>query len=209
MVRDTRLIERLDQMEALTSPVRQEIMDALAASGRATIRELGEQLGRRPDALYYHMRLLAKVGLVQSVPGRLDGPGRPGGPGGPDARRDETVFAVRANPVRARLDRVDPRQIATMQKLVRAMLRLTSRDLETALASGRVHFEGAARNAGALRMKGWLDEERLDEALHLLDRLMQLFRGRRRPGKGALYAVTWSLVPIEARRRHGGRKRDA
>ena len=40
------------KLAALTSPVRQEILDALVAAGRASISELASMVGRAADSLY-------------------------------------------------------------------------------------------------------------------------------------------------------------
>ena len=100
------VIRRRDQVDALVSPLRQEIVDAVAAAGPSTIAQIAGWLGRRPDTLYYHIGALAKVGLLieagRERAGRrfsavYDVPGRPmlldyGGAGG----RDAVVRVVRA-----------------------------------------------------------------------------------------------------------------
>ena len=57
-------IERLPQLKALVSPVRQDIVDTLQTLGTASTTDLAEQLGRPADGLYYHVRALLKAGLV-------------------------------------------------------------------------------------------------------------------------------------------------
>src|SRR5262245_46892405 len=46
------VVSRADQLRALRSPLRQEIIDAVAASGPRSVAELAEILGRPADALY-------------------------------------------------------------------------------------------------------------------------------------------------------------
>src|SRR4029450_2776353 len=60
----TRLIAAPAQVAALLSPVRQEILDALARLGTASIADIAATLGRPADALYYHLRELVRVRLV-------------------------------------------------------------------------------------------------------------------------------------------------
>ena len=75
-------IRRTEQIEALASPVRQEIVDALQVSGACPIAEVAAQLGRAPDSLYYHVRHLERVGLVVRRGVRRNG------------QRDEALFGV-------------------------------------------------------------------------------------------------------------------
>jgi predicted transcriptional regulator len=65
-LRTTR-ITRLDQMTVLASPVRQELLDVLARMGTVSLAEVAAALGRAPDGLYYHARLLHRAGLVESA----------------------------------------------------------------------------------------------------------------------------------------------
>ncbi|HYV40165.1 MAG TPA: helix-turn-helix domain-containing protein, partial [Thermoanaerobaculia bacterium] len=57
-------ITRPDQLAALASPVRQEIVDVLAGMPRAPIAAIAAALGRPANGLYYHVRELVRVGLV-------------------------------------------------------------------------------------------------------------------------------------------------
>ena len=58
------VIRRPDELRALASPVRQELVAALGALQPCTVVQLGEHLGRLPVSLYYHLRKLEEVGLV-------------------------------------------------------------------------------------------------------------------------------------------------
>src|SRR5215831_13517183 len=55
------------QVAALVSPVRQELLDVLARVDAVSLAELGALLGRPADGLYYHVRALRRVGLVESM----------------------------------------------------------------------------------------------------------------------------------------------
>lgn len=61
-------------MRALAHPARIEIVDHLTASGEsATATECAELVGLSPSATSYHLRELAKFGLIEQAPGRGDG----------------------------------------------------------------------------------------------------------------------------------------
>ncbi len=77
-------------VEAVASPARQELLLALG-EGRASVRELAARLGRSRSALHYHVGLLERAGMIESVEVRGSG------------REREAVYArTRAAGARAR-----------------------------------------------------------------------------------------------------------
>jgi DNA-binding transcriptional ArsR family regulator len=90
-------------MRALAHPARIEIVDYLNATGEAvTATECARMVGLSPSATSYHLRELAKYGLVEQAPSRGDGRERVWrSPAahvsiGVDDRAPETVAAERA-----------------------------------------------------------------------------------------------------------------
>ncbi|GAA1362635.1 ArsR/SmtB family transcription factor [Catellatospora chokoriensis] len=93
-------------MRALAHPARIAIMDHLSATGEdATATECAEMVGLSPSATSYHLRALAKAGLIEDAPSRGDGRERVwrartrgwsleiGPDGGSDARAAESAVA--------------------------------------------------------------------------------------------------------------------
>ena len=66
-MRHTYRISRPEQIAALASPARVEILDILASLGVSSVAAIAAALGRPADALYYHLRFLVRVGLVRQV----------------------------------------------------------------------------------------------------------------------------------------------
>src|SRR5262245_27962599 len=61
-------------MRALAHPARLEILELLSlAKEGATATECAEVVGLSPSATSYHLRALAKVGMIQEGPSRGDG----------------------------------------------------------------------------------------------------------------------------------------
>jgi DNA-binding MarR family transcriptional regulator len=60
-------------MRALAHPARLALIDHLTASGPATATECAGVVNLTPSATSYHLRALAKVGMVEEAPGRGDG----------------------------------------------------------------------------------------------------------------------------------------
>ncbi|MFS8477878.1 MAG: helix-turn-helix domain-containing protein [Micromonosporaceae bacterium] len=59
-------------MRALAHPARLAIIEHLAAGATGTATELAAVCGLSPSATSYHLRALARYGLVQEAPGRGD-----------------------------------------------------------------------------------------------------------------------------------------
>lgn len=60
-------------MRALAHPTRLALLDHLASAGPATATECAAVVSLSPSATSYHLRALAKVGMVEEAPGRGDG----------------------------------------------------------------------------------------------------------------------------------------
>lgn len=60
-------------IRALAHPARTAVLDYLAGTDEATATECAKVVGLSPSAMSYHLRTLAKVGLVEEAEGRGDG----------------------------------------------------------------------------------------------------------------------------------------
>ena len=66
-LKDNYIIRDKRQMRALAAATRQEIVDVLPRMGTVSVAELAAALGRPADALYFHLRILKRAGLVRSA----------------------------------------------------------------------------------------------------------------------------------------------
>src|SRR5689334_15988326 len=123
-VRDKATISRLDQKRVLASPIRQELIDALSRTGPSSLTELGALLGRPADGLYYHLRLLRRVGLVAAAGSRV----RNG--------RREDLFRSGAAQYELKYGDPSPRHARALNAIIASMMRLGIRDFRRALTSG-------------------------------------------------------------------------
>lgn len=163
------------------SSVRQEIVDALQSAGPCSIAELAGLLGRAPDALYFHVRQLVRVGLVvergarkrgRHVAAMLDLPGRP-----------------------LYLDYQAEIPGPHLVGVVRAALRESVREFEAALLAGVAVQSGARRTMWGGRAKGWLTGTELTRANQLIRELLDLMRSAR-PRRGAhALSIGFVLAP--------------
>jgi len=174
-------IERADQLEALRSPARLDLLDTVSAIGPCSVAEVSVRLGAKRESLYFHVKRLEAVGLLRVVEHR------------PTARRREAVYDT---PSRELV--VDTTDVDACVRIAEANVRQTRRSLAPAFRSG-ARTEGPARELQVARIKGWLGESELVRANALLDELHALLR-RGRPREGAdLFTLTTALVPSEPR----------
>jgi DNA-binding transcriptional ArsR family regulator len=168
---------RITTLEAVASPARQEIISALG-EGAATVRELARRLGRSRQSLYYHLELLERAGVVRPAGWRGTG------------RDRERVYRVPRGPIDARAG--SAADLATAEEAVRAMLRLTSRELAAALRSG----DPPPNATVAMRGKAHLDRAALIRLQALITEIQRLLRRSNKPGPSRrLVAVTVVVTP--------------
>lgn len=179
-------IRRPEQIAALASPVRQEILDALAGMPGSSVADLADALGRPPDSLYYHVRALVRVGLIVA--------------GGGDRGRRGALYRTIAPHLRLAYDPSSPVNASLVGRAVASMMRLAARDFRRGFRLG-VAVSGSRRELWAGRSSGWLSGADLARVNSLLTRLSALLQSsRRRPGS-RFAAVTFTLVPLEPRPR--------
>jgi DNA-binding transcriptional ArsR family regulator len=59
-------IQTVEQVKALTDPLRKQILGAFC-QGPMTTKQVAEQLGEKPTRLYYHVTILEQAGLIEIV----------------------------------------------------------------------------------------------------------------------------------------------
>jgi predicted transcriptional regulator len=174
------------QLAALTSAARQEIVDVLTQMGTVSIAELAETLDRPPDALYYHLHILVRAGLVESAGSRKTG------------RREETLFRAVARNLRIDYELARRTNEKALAAVAGSMLRLGIRDFRRAIRNQSVVVSGKDRELWAARKTGWLRKSDLHSVLASIERLSQSVS--KPSGSGQLYGITILLTPLSRRR---------
>jgi len=162
------LIQSPAAVRALLSPIRQEIIDALESSQACSMAELAQLLGRQPDALYFHVRRLLKVGLLIEREPRKTG------------RHVAAVYDLPGRPMR--LDHNQAANQRVLAKVVAAALRLASRDTTRSLLRGEPAM-GLARTAWAGRCKGWLSPTDIARVNRHIEQIQSIVKGSRARGR--------------------------
>jgi DNA-binding transcriptional ArsR family regulator len=171
------------QMRALAASTRQEIVDVLPRLGTLSVAELAAALGRPADSLYYHLRLLKRVGLVLSA-----GTRRVNG-------RSEALFRAVAADLSLSYKLGKHGNADQINPIVASMLRLGIRDFRRSFRAGKAAVSGPDRELWALRKTGWLSRNQIAEVNQHIHKLMELTGSA---GSGEkLYALTVLLTPLE------------
>jgi DNA-binding transcriptional ArsR family regulator len=179
-------IQNLGQIEALVAPTRQEIIDALESIGPAPVAAVAAVLGRSPDSLYYHIRVLLEVGLVRRVDVRARG------------RSREAIYDLAGHDMTIVYDLARRAKREALKALIRAMSRIASRDFDRAAESRRAVVDGPRRNLRGARMVGLLDRQQLEELNALYEHMAEILaRPPRRPAEARFHAVTLLVAPLE------------
>src|SRR5712692_9479571 len=187
---ETFVIQNEQQLAALASSARQEIVDVLSQMGTVSVAEIAATLGRPADALYYHLRVLQRVGLVLHAGFRSRG------------GRREALFRTVAPELRLRYEPRSPDNRRAVTAIIGSMLRLGVRDFRRAFEGGDVIVSGVHRELWALRRTGWLSLAQIAGVNRSIQRLSRnVAEGK---GRGRLYGITVLLTPLDHRSRKSG-----
>jgi DNA-binding transcriptional ArsR family regulator len=178
-------IRRPAQLRSLRSPVRQEILDALAAAGECSIAELAALLGRRPHSLYHHLRALGRVALVRRSGTRRNG------------KSDAALYAVPAPRMMIEYRLGSAGFAADMARTSRSLLRLTERDFRRALRSPAAVVRGSLRNLQISRSKARLSARQLERVNAHLSAVFEELATSQGQREGRLHAFTIAIAPLE------------
>ena len=114
------VVRDANQLRALRTPLRQEMVRTFSRLGACTVRELADELGREPAGLYYHVHALVDSRIVRVTGKRETG------------TRPESVYSLVAE--RILIDRTGTSEpfLSALADLQRATLRTAERELAAA-----------------------------------------------------------------------------
>lgn len=183
---ETYWILRKDQILCLASPQRQAILDWLAASGPASVREFAAHAGIAPSAAYHHLHRLEAVGLVTRAGSRVV------------RRKAETIYATVAPRMRMARALERPAGRAYAARVVAAMCRRAGRDFAAGAVRPDARASGPARTLGFFRLVASPPAGALAEINRCLDRIAELM-WTRRDARATRVALSWTLSPVGER----------
>jgi DNA-binding transcriptional ArsR family regulator len=169
MIRDPK------QIATLASPLRIMLVDTLEAIGPCSIADLARAAGLTPDALYYHLRMLEKRGLI--------------------ARKANIVSTSRS--LALAYDANDKRNVDAVTRVAGSILRGALRMFRKAFKPG-VRTSGKRRELWAAQRTVRLSPRELETVNRLLNELLDTFGSARESrSDDRLYAITFVLAPQE------------
>ena len=188
-------VKSASQFEALSSPIRDQIVQVVVnqapwspdspEGAGVSIREIAEQLGRKPASLYRHIEALVEVGLIREIGSRSSG------------GRDATMYSA----VGEAMHLVTPeRQGPAMDALCRYIERMATHAGKESAAAARERAlgvgAGTERDQGTVSMFGWLDSDQRARLREILLEVAAVFeRAERRPGT-RLIAASLLVRPV-------------
>jgi DNA-binding transcriptional ArsR family regulator len=174
MIRDRK------QILAIASPVRLALIDTLEGIGPSSVAKLAAIIGARPDALYYHLRILEERGLVARVGG---------------AEASQAVFKTAEKSLKLLYDPQDPQNRDAVSRVVASMARGALRAFRLSFR-GRPRVNGKRRELWAGQQTAHLTGAEIEKVNRLLNDLVDTFANARRGESGErLYALTFMLSP--------------
>lgn len=178
------LVSTVQQMETLASPVRHHIHLAMEMLGPCSVNELAERMGRVPETLYYHVRRLENVGILEQVGSRASG------------GRDEAVFQLKGERLRVDPRQSSPRFLKAMAKGCGSLLRFAQRSFVVALEGKADRRLVPQRSLRVEQATVRLSPRNLAELNRRLDGLQDFLADTDDPEGKQMYVVTISTAPL-------------
>jgi DNA-binding transcriptional ArsR family regulator len=179
-----RAIDDPGLIRVLASPIRQEIVDTLAAlGGDASAADLALQLGRHADGLYYHLKILCKARLLVELDAHAE-----------DERRYR-LAGDPSQPLRLAYRTDSEQHFTALRKFAHGLLQVAEKDFVEALETTGIVTEGPTRQLWAARNKAWLSRSELQEVNLLLERLCELMSHPRTDERDQLLSCAFVLAP--------------
>jgi predicted ArsR family transcriptional regulator len=191
MSRKIHWIATPEQLSTLKSSVRHDILDRLVALGPLPIRSIAAALERKPTAIYRHMRILERAGLVVAV----ETSGTRG--------RPANIYRAIASVVRIAPELRDPRNGRGVASIVRSTAAQAAREYAES-AAGRI--EGPQRNHWFGRLLAAPSRQKLARINALLDEVVELILTPDSKS-GPLVHLTWIMSPASPQKKSGTTRR--
>jgi len=149
-----------DQLDAVRSLVRRAIAVTLVCRGPSTVKDIAAAIGRTPQALYRHIRILEEAGVVARDGERGEG------------RDREAVYRVLAPALSAPDRPLTDRERAALVDIASTDLRSAERAYRRLAADPNARLGGEDRRAGRISQVMWLTPA---ERRRLNARLLEVF----------------------------------
>src|SRR3954465_11455539 len=138
------------QLQAIASPGREDIIDAVGLLGPSTVPDIAAALHRSRHGLYYHVSALVKVGLLVEAGVKLV------------AGKPAKLYDLPGRPLLVEYDLHSARSRRAVVRLGETRLRNAARGFRRACDPSVAVVSGPRRNVWVARWQGWLTNEDLE-----------------------------------------------
>lgn len=183
--RKTHWISTKKQLLELVRPVPYEIRLAMEMLGPSTVAELADHLGRSAESLYYHIRKLEAVGLVEPTDAVVRN------------RREEIVYRLCAQRIRVDMTNRSPSFIETLIKGTRTLIRHAERCLEFALRRSDTVLTNNFRECRVVQVSMRLSKAQIQELNERILDLESYLENASASSKEKKYVITVVLSPAQ------------
>lgn len=176
-------ISEPDQIEALGSTVRREIVLYTAATGLSSINEIAHGIGRSATSLYRHVAKLVEVGLLIEA-GQETSAGRP-----------RKLYRTPARRMNISIGPDNPEAIEAMCHAVASHLRFAGRALSRVYRANSGRRTGNDRNTRISVEQGWVSKDDLVKINQMIDMINDMTFVDRTDDRTELVNITLAMWP--------------
>jgi DNA-binding MarR family transcriptional regulator len=176
-------ITKKEQLEAIVSPQRHQIVDCLSAAGSMSVKELALKLSCQASSLYHHIGILLQVGLIVHSGDRIV------------RRRHEQLYSTPSP--RVRIERALANQYPdVMNAVVSSLSRQMARDFAAGASHAEKVTDGDKRNFGFSRMIARPSKSQMGQINACIAELTRILWDSSDDSETAI-SFGWVLTPIE------------
>lgn len=180
-----------EQRRAVASPLRMELIGLFLERRPLSVAQLAERMGRSATALYYHVGLLEKAGILKRAGKRRSG------------RRAEALYLPVADMFKMEQEGGNTEAAATALKTMATAFRMAEGDMRAALADPRSKSAGPYRNVYGTRMHCRISKESLAELnghLRAIEKTVARVHKSHEPSPDDQFvSLTLALMPLRNR----------
>ncbi len=176
------ILKRLDQLQALRSPTRVQLTEAMEHLGDCSVRDLADYLGRPPEALQYHIRKLLAVNLLQATGKRRI------------RCRMETVYRLAGRYLQIDHENHSPEYMRALGEVYSAAIRHADRSLTESLRLQAANSDLHDEPAGLVQSISRLSRRNVTRVRRMIRELTEFVAANRcaRDGEALLLTVIYS-----------------
>lgn len=155
---DIVVLKKPEQIEALGSPAKREIVQFVATTGPTSVPEIADGVGRKVTSLYRHVHELVEMGLLLEA-GKAK-----------TIRRDKQLYVTPGKRLQVNVEAADRKAISALCRAMNQHLRAVGREMTRVHKSHTGRHRGTAPNVKFVGDKGWASRDKISKInKHLAD----------------------------------------